>query len=364
MRKIILTFIALASIAANAQRSEKRILTSKSISPSEEKAMSTASVSNLYTFSTFTAPYVAITGTSLTNGQKWDETDLAIPLGFNFDLYNKQSNTYTLYFGGQFISPDDFSSASDITAAGAMYEDLCDRAFDVNNDNEGDPGGLSPISYETTGTPGNRICKIQISNAAFYGELSNSALDTSVVNFQIWLYETTNDVEFRYGFVDIKNQNDNLSNGSLGFTTGMANQVDMNTLVSNGGSNMLQGSSSSPSVTTWSPNFDTYVSPTITFGRVYRFQRNAVNTSLAENTGLNGIQIFPNPAFSGTLVQLKGLSNDVNKLVITDLAGKIIFEKSIIGNTMSLDGVEAGVYFVEVYSMGHLKSKTKLVVID
>jgi hypothetical protein len=164
--------------------------------------------------------------------------------------------------------------------------------------------------------------------------------------------------------VDIKNQDDNLSNGSLGFITGMANQIDLNTFVSNGGSNMLQGPSASPSVTTWSPNFDTYVSSNITNGRVYRFQRNTVNTSISENTFMNTLQIFPNPAVKESSIQIKGLSGKMNNVVITDLAGRKVTEKKPEGNTVVLNGIESGVYFIETHSENGIQSKTKLVVID
>ena len=99
---------------------------------------------------------------------------------------------------------DDLVNGNYLTTGSPIFEDLCDRAFNPNTDNEGDPGGISPISYTTTGIAGSRICKIQVSNAGFYGENNQNGTSVSFINYQLWLYETTNDIEFRYGSVSIQ----------------------------------------------------------------------------------------------------------------------------------------------------------------
>lgn len=363
MKNIAVAAFIMCSIVSFAQKkSEKLRLLKNDLGKLHSAAV--ASVSNLYTFSTFTAPYVPITGSSLTNGEKWDDLDFAVPLGFNFPLYSKLSSTYTLYIGGQVLSPDDLNSATQISFASAMFEDLCDRAYNPATDSEGDPGGLSPITYTTTGTPGNRICKIQMSNAAFYSELDLAANDTSKVNFQIWLYEGSGDIELRYGLVDIKNQIDNLNNGTDGFICGLTDDLDISTFSANGGSNMLQGPSASPSVTPWSASFNTAVTPDVSNGRVYRFQRNNPNTGLANVADIVTSSIYPNPVATGAAVKIKGKADEVNEAEILDLTGRLISVVMPENGHISLQNVHAGVYMLRLKKGSEVKSQTKLIVAD
>lgn len=363
MKKLISLVLIIAVSAAYSQNKAGKSQFLKN-NHSGLKAASVASVSNLYTFSTFTAPYVPITGASLSNGEKWDDLDYAVPLGFNFQLYGKQSNTYTLYLGGQVLSPDDLSTATELSFVAAMFEDLCDRAYNPATDVEGDPGGLSPITYTTTGTPGNRICKIQISNAAFFSELDLAANDTSNVNFQIWLYEGTNDIELRYGIVNIQNQLDNLNNGTDGFMAGLTNELDIANFTSSGGSNMLQGPSASPSVVAWSSSFNTAVTPNISNGRVYRFQRNNPNTGLNEIKAQQFYGVYPNPVSSGHIITITGEQSRLDSAEITDMSGRIIKIADVVNHQLSTESLKPGVYILKLKEKNQTKAQTRLVVTE
>lgn len=57
---------------------------------------------------------------------------------------------------------------------------------------------LSPIRYQVMGIPGARIFKLEIANAAFFNEIIYATNYDSVF-MQLWLYETSNIVELRYG---------------------------------------------------------------------------------------------------------------------------------------------------------------------
>ena len=86
MKNVAIAALLMCSVISFSQKkSEKYRLLKNDFGKLHSAAV--ASVSNLYTFSTFTAPYVPITGASLTNGEKWDDLDFAVPLGFNFPLY-------------------------------------------------------------------------------------------------------------------------------------------------------------------------------------------------------------------------------------------------------------------------------------
>ena len=60
--------------------------------------------------------------------------------------------------------------------------------------------GVSPISYATEGEAGSQIFKLQYKNAGFLGEEPDtSGLLPSSINFQIWFYEGSNDIEIHFG---------------------------------------------------------------------------------------------------------------------------------------------------------------------
>lgn len=169
---------------------------------------------NSYKDSTFTQPYTVLNGaTSLNNGLFWDDEDFVIPIGFTFKYFGDSSNT--LYHsadfgsGGQFtlkpFSPNN-PFLSFITMIGS---DLRDR--DLTNSGS----SVSPISYQTTGTAPNRIFKLQFSNAGFGTAIANSNTDDSL-SIQLWLYETSNMIDIRFGPSHMISSNNDLWDGGPG----------------------------------------------------------------------------------------------------------------------------------------------------
>lgn len=303
--------------------------------------------STLYSFSTFTAPYQPIVGTSLSNGLKWDETEHSVPLGFNFNLYNKTVSTLTIN-GGSYITDDNTSNL--LTAASPFFEDLCDRAYTTAS-NEGDPGGVSPITYTITGTPGNRIALIQVSNAGFYGEVSTSTVsNTSFTNFQIWLYETTNVIEFRYGPTNVSNLASNFVAGTQGFVCGLFEDWDFSNNPPN--SNMLNGNVSAPAQTGFDlsslPLFTSV--PTLTNqnnlnGRVYRFTYNGLTTGIKTNDPNNAFSVYPNPAKDVITVK-SNVANTIRQISICDINGRVITTEN--SESVTLTGFNTGMYILKI----------------
>lgn len=118
---------------------------------------------------------------------------MTIPLGFNFKwaLGNRNIDSIVIDTDGILYAPQDFNSSTDNPIRSMMpYEaDMTDRGF--NNSS----AAVSPISYLTTGVAGSRIGKIEFRNAGFYNDITTN----DFINFQIWLYESTNIIEYRYG---------------------------------------------------------------------------------------------------------------------------------------------------------------------
>lgn len=127
----------------------------------------------------------------------WDDPTFTAEIGFDF-VYD--TTTYTtllmndnllggmLYFQGDSL-PEHLLIAylSDIIDPGYL-----------------DDKSLGYIASKTVGEPGSRIFKMEWNNVGFYNEIEYNMTSNNLVNFQMWLYEGSNAIEFRYGPNTIK----------------------------------------------------------------------------------------------------------------------------------------------------------------
>lgn len=79
------------------------------------------------------------------------------------------------------------------------------------------------------------------------------------------------------------------------------------------------------------------------------------SSSLEENTAV--LSTYPNPVNKNGVVHL-GLTAEKHQIQLTDITGKTILKQTIIGNQLSLNGIEAGVYFLQVND----KMQTKILI--
>lgn len=339
MKKLFIYTLAVFSLTITAQQKSLK----KVFVPYTAKTSAIAPPSAYYSFSTFTAPYTTIAGVSVTNGLMWDEDIDTIPVGFNFKLYNMQNDTIS-FIGGSYGSFNDVINDPLLTALSPMFEDLCDKAFDPAVNVEGDPGGVSNISYTTTGTAGNRICKIEVNNAGFYGENSAVTTTSSTVNYQVWLYETSNDIEFRFGNMTILNAAINFLNPG-GFICGVIDELDFNNVTATN-SNLLNGPHANPTMVGLSPTGTDYITGTPQNGRVYRFTNNTI-TSVKQNSKVNGLGLYPNPAKNKLYVA--NISSELNnaRIEFYDLAGKQIHSENL-KEQIDLSSFTKGIYLVKI----------------
>ena len=157
---------------------------------------------NSYQFQMFTENYSEIpNGVSLTGGESWDDLDVALPLGFSFQLFGQPINQlYGLGMGSEIYYEDDYED-DDFIMITPFYSDLIDPCYDGDYDwkNAETYRSCSDISYTVDGNPGHRIFKMQWSNAGFWGVDYEDDLTDNYINMQVWLYEENYAVEFRYG---------------------------------------------------------------------------------------------------------------------------------------------------------------------
>jgi PKD repeat protein len=155
---------------------------------------SVASAQFRYTFKDTTTPYVPLsTGTSVNGSDIWDEESYDVPMPFTWKLDSSISLgnlNLILSFPGFIADTSDFSDVSGFILGGT---DIADRG------NLTQAASLSPIRYATTGSAPNRIFKVELYNAGFYGEYTTYNTMDDSMNVQMWIYETSNIIELHFG---------------------------------------------------------------------------------------------------------------------------------------------------------------------
>lgn len=145
------------------------------------------------TFTTFNEPYVQLEGgTSVTGTSSWDDPEVNVPLGFDFTLFGETFSSLEFAgVGGQLV-----------TSFNPTVQVILPYGSDIVNASTTEL--VSPITYLTEGEPGARIFKMQWDNVGFYNEQQSNDSYNNITNFQIWLHEGTNILEYRYGSNTIK----------------------------------------------------------------------------------------------------------------------------------------------------------------
>jgi hypothetical protein len=163
--------------------------------------------------------YANLPNPTVITTQGWDDFSAKVPLGFNFSLMGR--TTDTMYFDDQVsLGADMQMSATAPTHLLVFLTDFKDRS-----DMPGKP--VSTVSYQNfiTGSPS--ITKIQWKDAGFFGEENNNGTLNDSVNFQVWLREFTNDVEVHFGPSKITSSYTDIFDFALPFF-GFAKNADLN----------------------------------------------------------------------------------------------------------------------------------------
>jgi len=273
-----------------------------------------------YTFSKSTATYTNLVGgTSLTNGLTWDDPALTIPLGFNFKIYGTTTNTIfnSDYWYGCALNAKD-SSVSPLMLP--FEVDIVDRGYD-NLLGDGAAGGKSNISYLTTGASGSRIFKLEFSNVGFYGDLNDDDTCQDSANFQIWLYEGSNNVEFHYGSSGIANLAIAFE-GEPGPGVGIWRNYDYDNDEFIGNGIALIGNAANP--TSISDGSDTipFLKGMIPYGTVYKFTYS--NASTVKDIPFLETLITLSPVPAKAFINIETTLNYENDVKMIDATGKSI----------------------------------------
>ena len=283
-----------------------------------------------YSLNVGNQPYQELTSpTDITGGNLWDDETWQLPLGFNMQLFDSSFSILSLNSNG-FL----FDSIGGVEIIIGMTRlDLLDGAFLIDFNNP------IPITYKTEGNVGNQICKVQWKQANVWGQDSNN-----VVNYQIWLYEQTGNIEFRFD--------------TLVLATMPTFSVQKLTTIPffDDGISLL-GNPSSP---TTSNLINQQLNSVPITGTVYTFVR-SVTANIQENNLLSW-SFYPNP--SNGIININNQKAELTNYHITALNGQQVLSNTIVAgkNKIDITSLAEGCYFLKVISTeGNVNTK-KLII--
>ena len=147
---------------------------------------------------------------SLTNGRVWEELVIEIPIDFDFWFFKTRfSKLFTIPENGIIINTNNIQEVV-ISIISPFFPTLLeDRGSVIDNmNNLINNNSLSNISFISSGDSGERVLKIQYQNAGFYDEINEKGTSNDFINFQLWLYETSNKIEIHFGPNSVKDLNE------------------------------------------------------------------------------------------------------------------------------------------------------------
>lgn len=135
-----------------------------------------------YTLNKDSSSYAALSSPIiLTAAENWNSKNFSIHLPFQFNFCGSTTDSLTIH-GNGFITFDHSKLFS------VVAFNNCRSNKDTNQ------SYVSSINYLTTGEEGNRITKIEFKNLS-----QNKLSNTDYLNYQLWLYENENKIEFHIG---------------------------------------------------------------------------------------------------------------------------------------------------------------------
>lgn len=316
-----------------------------------------------YSFSKLNQSYTNLIGaTSLTNGNLWDDTVVIAPIGFPFKFHDNSNFSDTVFFStwGFLAFRNEYYPSPLIWMGRSMVPFAADMI--TNADSIGNT--TSDISYQTTGAVGNRIFKMQCKNIGFYDDTTG----TDSLNFQVWLYETTNVIEYRYGPSQFSPNSWYWQDG--GCRIGIYNEVTIDTIGVNysvDNCTYVTGTSATAAATQISTSFsffDPNSANVLTDGpansQVFQFTP-LVNSSVKDvNSLFDDVKIISNQTQQSFVITHSG---QVNKLSVMDLQGNQI-ATVLHPNTkhvLSASHLAKGMYLICVFDSKENKKVYKVI---
>lgn len=279
-----------------------------------------------YTYSMFTDTYTELVNPTIVTSNLTGTAYITNINNMQFTLYNE-----TFAFNGTSglaIGENGFISATNTSGNRAF-------AFDALLGGLANHTNGSEISYVVDNSTNGHILKVQYKNM---GVSTGSSSD--FLNFQVWVYHATGDIEYRYG---------PSSTGPNTFGVGVSGPAVGIFLAENDFSQVyetqfLVGNASNPTVDTL--NTFAPITGTPSDGTVYRFSsNNTVSTPEYENVTFS---LFPNPAKDVLTINS---NKKLSKVEVIDILGKTVLNtETLVNNTLNIASLKRGLYMIRMYT--------------
>jgi len=308
MKKILLTGLLLSLFTVNAQ---------------------------VYTFNAFNEPYQdLVNSTSLNDGEVWDDPEYQISIGFDFTISTHTFNTIYIVdwtAGGELST--NVNETGVLPIMSPIGQDIVDRG-------DGTSVSQSNISYKTEGDVGSRILKIEWNNAGFWEDETQN----DFINFQMWLYESSNIIEYRYGVSEINNPANSFE-GEAGPVVTLIPSIDLDSGDLIEDAYLLEGTPANPNFVVVTPGDEyegDFLQGAIPSGTVYSFNPGTLSS---EEYNTIEFKMYPNP-----------VDSELNILLSTQAYNVTFFNSlgqhlSLVENTkgvFDVSSLNSGIYFVEI----------------
>jgi hypothetical protein len=294
-------------------------------------------------FTKSSGTYTPFTGTvnNLAIGT-WDDEYIEINLPFTLQLGPVTSTQWFITGYGEII--DDTTNTTSLVIPYSV--DMVDRSFFGGNP------GQSPIQLQTVGTSPNRISKIEFSNVGLFDGDSSE-----FVNYQVWIYETSNKIEYHYGPSNFLTPTFAFG-GSTGPIVGIANNA-----AGNGTDDLyiLDSIASSPVLVHINDvNNIVEMDDMPLDGMVYIFSKTG-NPASAISLNQNQFSVYPNP--SNHAVYVSNHSGQQTEYSLYHLTGQWITttNSSALLHSIDTENLPNGIYWLTLKQDGKITQK-KLVV--
>jgi len=293
------------------------------------------------------------TATEIPFDANWEDTISApINLAMDFEYQRTPINTISI------------ESLGALTMNGAQIDEVGHIMGIVMNYAS---QGRAKVLYELTGTAGNRIFKVEYRNMG----RANDGTGNDTLNYQIWLHESDNAIEYRAGYENVPDaifaQNvADIVQGKDVILLGLTGNKGDSLATSSDSAFFHSVNAAGAQVTDtafWiadiEDDFEAYVDYLIygaypAEGSIIRFVPKAGGVNIGK-VDFNLASIYPNPSKDGRFnVQLKEQLQDA-VISIYDITGKVVYTKPVNAqySTLELAHLSAGQY------IGKIQSKTK-----
>jgi len=349
MKTILPIFIVLAflgSLPIDPVKAQDKTAKKSFIQQQEPEAFITQGAFS-YTFSKTMGTYENLTGaTSLNNNQIWDDPNYLVPMAFSFSMFGRAIDLLSFgeSLGGALIGIANDDSL--FTPLIFPFEaDLIDRGA-ISGTSQ------SPLSYKVDGTAGNKILKIEWNNAGSYDEADSLNTLNDYVNFQLWLYESSHNIEFHYGPSSIANDAIFYFE-ETGPIAGLLSYEQITDTITD--LHLLQGPPENPTMVDAGIPF---LVGTPTDGTIYKFTNQVVG--MDRQKAQKSVKTYPNPV--DDILTLTWAEQDIKEVVLYNSTGKRVYEETTSFNSakaqIDLRGFSPGLYYVQIRTAQGLMSQT------